>query len=327
VKPPPEQVDVGSLAQILASEWGFIATTIEHLPVGFSHHWVVADGAGERRFVTVDDLDRPAGLGLADLRRAFDTAIALRERAALEFVLAPLPTRHGASVEPLDSRYTVAVFPFVAGTPGESGRFATTGERADIVRLLAALHDSTPNVREMAPTCDWKLSGRPHFEAALRDLDHEWHGGPFSESVRRLLSRHIERIDQLLHDFDRMAADVEAAGEPRVITHGEPKAGNLIRGHERLVLVDWDTVAMAAPERDLWLVDDGSGDQLRIYAEVTGRRINSVALDLYRLAWDLADLFLLVSTLRLPHPATAENQAGLQHVSDIINGCAPLTSR
>ena len=39
-----------------------------------------------------------------------------------------------------------------------------------------------------------------------------------------------------------------------VVTHGEPHAGNVMRRSDgRHLLVDWDTVAVAPPERDLWM--------------------------------------------------------------------------
>ncbi len=44
-----------------------------------------------------------------------------------------------------------------------------------------------------------------------------------------------------------------------VITHGEPHAANVMGSPGGLVLVDWDTVLLAPPERDLWgIADDES---------------------------------------------------------------------
>ncbi|MFG2077560.1 phosphotransferase family protein [Nonomuraea maritima] len=69
-----------------------------------------------------------------------------------------------------------------------------------------------------------------------------------------------------MREFDRPAA---RAGAP-VLTHGEPHPGNVLRAGSRTLLVDWDTVGTAPPERDLWHVVRDAGDLAR-YAAATGR--------------------------------------------------------
>src|ERR1022692_1877089 len=69
---------------------------------GGSYHWRADTADGRTFFLTVDDLrDKPwlgadAEPAFRGLRAAFGTALALRERARLPFVLAPLPTLGGA---------------------------------------------------------------------------------------------------------------------------------------------------------------------------------------------------------------------------------------
>ena len=100
---------------------------------------------------------------------------------------------------------------------------------------------------------------------------------------------------------DRLAADVGGRRSEWVVTHGEPHAANVIWTGERHMLIDWDTVGLAPPERDLWMVVDGDGDEARAYAATTGHAIDRVAMDFYRLAWDLDDLAAYLSELRSPH--------------------------
>src|SRR5262249_25249195 len=81
-----------------------------------------------------------------------------------------------------------------------------------------------------------------------------------------------------------------------VVTHGEAHRANVLRTDEGLALVDWDTVALAPPERDLWFaVDDGAA------AAALGAEVNEVALDYFRLAWDLKDVAEYLNVLRGPH--------------------------
>src|SRR6185437_8868367 len=108
-----------------ADGWDLAAWTLEYAPVGGgSYHWVATGGApGERRFVTVDDLDDKGSLGrtrpavLAGLRAAMDAAVTLRRQAGLGFVVDPVPAITGETVRPAGDRHAVAVFPFLTGTP------------------------------------------------------------------------------------------------------------------------------------------------------------------------------------------------------------------
>jgi spectinomycin phosphotransferase len=95
-----------------------------------------------------------------------------------------------------------------------------------------------------------------------------------------------------------------AATSNLVITHGEPHPGNVIRADGGIMLIDWDTVALAPPERDLWMVATETGDELRLYTELTGRPVDATALDLYRLRWALDDLSCFLRDLRAPHRRT-----------------------
>jgi len=295
----------------LAGGWGLDVASVRYAPVGFgSHHWDVRDAAGERYFVTVDDLDVKGWLGddrdsaFAGLQVAFDAAVALHRDGRLSFVVAPIPAIGGETVLRLEPRYGVALFPFV-DVSGGSVMEHTPGERAHVVRLLADLHAATPVAAGIARRRHLDLPHRRRLEAALDDPDRPWTGGPLSEPVRDLLAGHAPALRQRLLTFDRLAAELAVAERDVVITHGEPHGGNLPRAGDQLVLVDWDTVGLAPPERDLWMVGDDA-EALALYAEITGRQVDPRAIELYRLRWALDDISSFTNQLRSPHARTAD---------------------
>jgi hypothetical protein len=84
----------------------------------------------------------------------------------------------------------------------------------------------------------------------------------------------------------------------------------------RLVLVDWDTVLLAPPERDLWSMADNDRSALDHYARAAGAQIDQDALSLYRLWFDLAEIGSYLALFRAPHDDTAdatESWSNLQH--------------
>ena len=49
-------------------------------------------------------------------------------------------------------------------------------------------------------------------------------------------------------------------------------------------LIDWDTLLVAPPERDLWSLDPGDGSFFEAYRAATNVAPDPSTLDLYRLA-------------------------------------------
>ncbi|GIH96571.1 hypothetical protein Psi01_72010 [Planobispora siamensis] len=319
------------LVSALADGWALEARSVSYLPVGAgSHHWAATGDDGRTWFVTVDDLggengengeesgDGEGGVEEAfrGLGRALDTALALRRRAGLAFVVAPVPARTGATVWRLGPRHAVSLFPMLEGQSGQFGAHRQE-DRAEVLGLLAELHRATPAVAADAPPADLALPGREGLREALDDLGRPWTGGPLSEPTRRLLAARAGHVERLLGDFDRLVERVRRAGAPPVVTHGEPHPGNLIRSATGLHLVDWDTVRLAPPERDLWMLD-GDDDLLTGYTRATGRPVDPSALALYRLWWDLADIAAFVAELRGPHRVTGDIEASWTYLGGYL---------
>lgn len=311
----PEDLTESDLIAALSHDWGLTVPDLEYVPLGFgSHHWRAVDSAGTRLWVTVDELDRKVYLGatpdavLDNLRSAFDTARSLRDRG-LEFVVAPVPSLGGETVRRLNERLALVVFPFVEASVDRFGKRPGLSERAELVDMLVRLHAAAaPAVRPASV----QVLERGHLELALQDLDREWAGGPFAEPARALVATRANDVRRLLHTFDCLADRVASTGAKAVVTHGEPHSGNVLRAGGRLLLVDWDTVALAPPERDLWMLDTAGGAERARYAEASGRPVHDAAIRLYRLRWQLDDIATFLSWFRSAHRRTADTEHAWQ---------------
>lgn len=308
----PDDLATGAVVEALRLGWGLHADAAGYAPVGGgSYHWIVDDTTGRRAFVTVDDLGHKAWLGethdaaFDGLRRAFDASVALRDSGLL-FVVAPLVTRDGASLLRLDARYSLALFPFLDGEAGQFGRYASDDDRRGVAALLAELHRATT----AATTSGFDLAGRRHLDAALADRAVPWTGGPLSEPARAAINECAADLAELMSLADRLAADAQTRSGPWVVTHGEPHAANVLRTRDGQRLLDWDTVALGPPERDLWHVVSEGTDARDVYEREAGARLDDAALDFFRLTWDLKDVAEYLNVLRSPH---RENDDTLRH--------------
>ncbi|WP_394620424.1 phosphotransferase [Lentzea sp. JNUCC 0626] len=251
-----------------------VTGTPVYAPLGFGdYHWTVGD-----HFTSVADLTTKP---LAGLRQAMETAASLSD---LPFVVAPLRADDGSAVVLLNDRYALSVFPFVQGETGTFGDPLPAG----IDELLAALHATEPPPHTPIAAID--LPGRDAL-AALLDEPGEW----FSTPAREVFVAHTGRLRDALTELDRLAA---ALPDERVLTHGEPHAGNVISTAGGLKLVDWDTVGLAPPERDLWL----AGGQSSFYS----------------LRWSLDDIAQFSEKLRAPHEKSRDAELSLHYLTTTL---------
>jgi Phosphotransferase enzyme family len=324
----PDRLSDAALAQALGAGWAITPATMEYRAVGYgSHHWQVTAGRDLSWFVTVDDLAArlrsPADSLDAAHRRlcsALRTARAIYESGA-RFVVAPVRTADGDVVRRVGESYAVAVYPYV---DGRSRPFGATWPAADsraLLTLIAAVHAAPAHACRSALTDDFLLPGGDALIQALDDLAIRWDSGPYSERARQLLAAHAVELRRLLDRRDQLAAEARRRPDRMVPTHGEPHAGNFIQVGSRWMLVDWDTVLIAPPERDLWLLDPGDGSMPEAYRQVSGRVVVPSMLDLYRLTWELSDLASCAARFRQGHADTAEDRKDWE----ILSG-SPLCS-
>jgi spectinomycin phosphotransferase len=309
--PAPAEIDEAVLLGLLAARWRLRSDSLSYVPKGFgSYKWAAECEKVPRWIVTVDDLDAKLWLGsdretvFASLLGAYNAAHGLRQEAGLEFVVAPVPDREGQCAVRLNDRFSVAVSDFVAGRAGEWGDWVAPVDRHQVRERLGRLHRTSTDFHPVR-VADMGFPGRAVLEAALDDLDRPWAGGPFSEPARKLLYRRAETLRTWVATFDRLASALADRTE-RVITHGEPHPGNLIWTRTGPVLIDWDTIGLALPERDLWMLDDDSGNPSAQGVASTDQEADDRAIHLYRLAWSLGDISEFVASFRSPHERTAD---------------------
>jgi spectinomycin phosphotransferase len=90
------------------------------------------------------------------------------------------------------------------------------------------------------------------------------------------------------------------------------------------VLIDWDTVALARPERDLWMLAESRGEMfLDAYRDLTGVTLDRGALVAHRLLWALTDLAAFTVQLRGEHQLDADAERALASVRRILRGHEP----
>ncbi len=317
----PDAIADATILHALQDGWAFDAVTVEYLRAGFgSHHWVARAADGTRRFVTVDDLASRDFLGsdpspaFDGLTRAFTTARALRD-AGLSWVVGPSTGTDGQVLGWLQTPFSIAVFPYVDGVT--TAEYRSDSELADVIPLLAEMHQRTGQVVDDARRQTFRLPNRADLEIAIAQVAGPWTAGPYSEPARHLLAEHLEGVRGQLADYDRLAEQALEDPGGWTITHGEPHSRNVMRTDAGPRVIDWDTALIAPPERDLWmLAPTASHPVAQQYTAATGHEVRPALLRLYGLMWDLDEIGGYLARFRSSHTDdddSAESWRNLQH--------------
>jgi aminoglycoside phosphotransferase (APT) family kinase protein len=323
---PPEGLPEDLLAAVLTRGWGLTVTSLAYRPVGWgSHHWEVTGASGTRWFVTADELENkrhtlaePLTEAFGRLRASLATAVELRE-LGLEFVVAPVPARDGAPLVRASERFSVALYPWVDGQSFDWGNFPGPAHRRAVLDMLIAIHTAPPAAARHALADDFAIPHRDELEAALAGADAAG-AGPYAGPLGRLVAEHAGPVRARLDYYDEQRLRAPAEPARPVVTHGEPHPGNTMLAGGHWLFIDWDTVLVAPPERDLWSLDRGDGSVLAAYAAATGVTPRPWLLELYRVRWDLADVAVDVSRFRRPHVGTAEDDQAFELLRSLVEG-------
>jgi spectinomycin phosphotransferase len=319
----PDDITDLQIAAELAVGWGFDAETCSYLPVGFgSHHWLAADAGGNQLFLIVHDL--PGMLhGQADtadaafgrLRTALGCAVSLHRDVNLEFVVAPVPSVAGEVIRRLSERYTLAVCPYLSDS--EAGSAFAASDMPAVVRLLTRLHRARPAM--MPQRWDFALKNADGLRAALATTSEPWETGAYGERARALLARHASAVTALMAAYGELARQVGSRRDRFVVTHGEPDARNVLKTPAGFVIVDWDFVQLAPPERDLWQLAERDRSVLAAYAEASGITIDDQALAACQIAYELADIAEFTCLFRDRHEDTKDAALSFEYLGYFLD--------
>jgi Phosphotransferase enzyme family len=322
---PPEGLPEAALTAALGRWWGMTVASAAYRPIGWgSHHWAVTDAAGSRWFVTADELENkrvsehePLDVAFGRLRASLAAATDLRDSGAA-FVVAPVPTPDGEPLMRVNGGFGVAVYPLLDGQSFYWGESCSAEHRLNVLRLVTAVHTAPAAARRRALADDFAVPHRDAIEAAFDPASDVADCGPYAPRASLLVRRNAAPIRQLLARYDGLVARARPRTGRAVLTHGEPHPGNTMLTDAGWVLIDWDSVLVAQPERDLWLIDPGDGTMLDAYAGATGVTPVPDLVEAYRLRWDIADIAAGVSRFRRPHAGTPEDDKAWGFLAELV---------
>lgn len=319
VRAEPEELSRDLIAATLARRWSIVADVVEYLPVGGGgHHWRAVVGDTSQWFVTANGLvgrghwlEPDADSVYARTETAYETVRELR----LAFAVTAIPDRTGSLLYRVRPDWALSVYPHIDTVEVEAGQPARA-----VAGFVGQLH--TLPAPASIPRWRSDLPQRPHVERAIVEHDQSWGDGPYAEPTRTLVAARCSDLTKRLDRYDQLVAATEAEQEPWVLTHGEPHGGNTLQTTTgATLLIDWDTLAVAPRERDLWqLVDGAAGPVWDAYRTASGypHGPRPAYLELFPLWWRLAEIGSYIRRFRGRHVGDADDDAAWRNLGSLL---------
>jgi spectinomycin phosphotransferase len=280
---PDPSIDVGALAQLLATEFDAGQLSPTFVPAG-GDSWCYRAGPW---WVSVRR-DRQG-----HFPENYEAARELRD-AGHEFVVAPLRGRSGRVIQSLDGR-PVVITEFIDGTTHFPGGLPPV-QRRDLSRAMNELHAARVAADVRSET--FTLPFTTELDDGLARSSVGKHVGPLAGEVAALVSRNEQRIREWRAEIEACQERARAGSGEMVLTHGEPDPPNVIvTPAGKLLLLDWGDLLRAPPERD-------AGVLRSVGLDAPGR---PDIVRFYELRWILSEVAEYVARFTHPHSGNAED--------------------
>ncbi|MFI5779411.1 phosphotransferase family protein [Nocardia sp. NPDC051570] len=302
----PSFISDEAIALAVRAHWLPEIAEISYLPWGFgAHHWRVIGGR-TAAFVTLDQLE-PRHTATS-LEAAYAGAAALAA-SGLDVVCAPMPAQSGRFTIDIGAG-ALSVTPWLEGrSPSEAETHEPRHVR-EVVLALAALHRAAPpdGLRSWTPRVG------PGFADELRAHTAEpWTSGPLAEEARLALAAHGDAIDRWTGRYLELAEVAFSQRDSWVPTHGEPHNNNQVMTPDGLRLIDWESLALAPPERDY-------ADLLAVANGLL--RPDPAMIELFALDWRLSEIAEYTRWFAAPHVGTEDDHTALAGLHEELAGSA-----
>ena len=293
----PRHVSARQVLEAVRSLWAPDVTRLSHLPDGSgAQRWTAYTGSRAAEPILCVTLDGLLPRHSAESLEAAYAAAAILAADGLDFVLPPLPGRHGRLTAALGLGALSATRwrPTVDAAPDPGGSAA----------LAARLHAATAPVG--IPRWQPVIAPDLTEHLAVR-TSRPWTSGPYGERARRAVRVRLDLIEGWAADYHRLAGAAGAADAATwVPTHGEPGGDHELTTVDGVRWVDWASLKLAPRERDLARLPDAGHD-------CDG---NPALLELFDLEWRLDEICGYADRLAVPHTGTADDRIafdGLMH--------------
>lgn len=302
---PPLQPTNTDVLDVVQREWLPGADHAEYLPVGFgAHHWRVDSAHRPQLFVTWDTPD--GDLFPSPFEEAYTTASRLCD-ASFAHVVAPLQSFGGGFTVPCAAGL-LSVSPWIEGRTPSADEARTVEHTRMTVQMLRRLHHLTPPAA--APV--WSPRIGVGVTERLNTLSAEaWPHGPLGEQARRIVVQGLEAISGWEARYTELARMATAHRAHWVLTHGEPHFANQLITESGLLLVDWETCAVAPVARDVRTLS----------AAFHGIwEADAAMIELFDLEWRLSEIQEYAQWFRRPHTGTSDDLIAFEGLKDELSG-------
>ncbi len=308
----PPHLSTERLAACLNREYGLTVASITFLPLGAD-----VDTAVYR--IETDD----GALLFLKLRRSFEPASVivphLLAGQGAQNIIAPLTTRAGELFVEFEG-FTVLLAPFVEGVSGWDTHLSPEQWRA-LGFGLKALHSMgvPESLRAIVPRESFDATARLFVQQLLEEKVACRGGDAIAAELVGIVREKRDVIALILRQAQELGTQLLQQPPAYCLCHADIHAGNVLLCEGKLFIVDWDTLILAPPERDLMFIGGGIGgcwnqpQELQWFEEGYGAyESNTIALAYYRCERIVQDIAEFAQALLVDEHSEADRREMLK---------------
>ncbi len=302
----------------LRTHYGLNVAALTFLPIGADRHTAVyrADTATSTPYfvkLRSGDFD--------------DTTLQVPKLLAdqgVQYVIAPFITQTHQLWTELEG-FKLAVFPFIEGRNGYEMKLGDA-HWIGFGRALNAIHTATlpASITDRIP----RERFSDYWRTIVKDFQRQALMTSFNDPVAAALARFLRHksaeISRLVQRASDLAAVLLAHPQTFILCHADLHAGNiLIDATDRLYIIDWDTLIMAPPERDLMYAGGGQfvnhrtpvEEENLFYQGYGETPVNPIGLAYYRYERIVQDIAAYCEQILLTDTGGKDRAKGLQQLT------------
>lgn len=298
----------------LHQHYGFKTVEITFLPLGADRHTAVY------QVITDDSVPYFVKLRAGPFAQISVSLPKFLHDQGMKQVIAPLPTSAGQLWADFDS-YKMIVSPFVAGYHGfevdlQAHHWIALGQALRFLHGMKLPLD----LWNALPREDFSPYWREAVRGFQRLVETTFYHDPISHELAGLLKDQQGVVTQLVDRAEALADALHVQRLPLVPCHADIHVGNVLIDHaDKLYVVDWDTLLLAPPERDLMFVGGGLGggrfnpeEENRLFYEGYGHlQPDLTVIHYYRCERIIQDIAAYCEQILLTEGDSQDRQMGL----------------
>lgn len=248
-------IDEKELKNLIKSKYGITVKKLHFVPQGEVAYSYIVQTNARKYFAKLYETNNLTSKGIANLEEAMNTVFLLNKEEKIKQIISPL-ANNDEEFRTIYENFSLVMMSYIEGKTVSEKLSKTELFLNQLGELLAKIHNTTEKlVHKPIQSFDFKLDFKEDLLLSIREATTCTASKDKNYSkLQNLVKSNINYILPSLVYLEELAEKLKQEDKfDLVICHTDPNRNNvLIDKKEQIHLIDWDGIALAPFEQDIW---------------------------------------------------------------------------